>query len=106
MTLAQLMMTLTNKNGEMNKGIIVVKTNGDIAHIKFKKKPKLEELQKLVGGYIEMVSVPYLEDQGDYVVIVNEEGLVRRLPLNYNMQTLFGGILYGDVVIMERGLLK
>jgi hypothetical protein len=107
MTLAQMMIALTNKNGEMEKSIIVVKTDLSIAHITYnKKKPMLKELQQLVGGYIELVDVPYLEDQGEYMVVVNEEGLIRELPLNYHMQTLFGVQLYGNAIIMRKDFLE
>lgn len=38
----------------------------------------LEALQDLVGGYIETVNLP-----GGIVMIVNEEGKILRLPMNF-----------------------
>lgn len=40
----------------------------------------LEALQDLVGGYIETVSLP-----GGIVMIVNEEGKILRLPINFHL---------------------
>lgn len=40
----------------------------------------LEALQELVGGYIETVSLP-----GGIVMIVNEEGKILRLPINFHL---------------------
>lgn len=40
----------------------------------------LEALQELVGGYIETVSLP-----GGIVMIVNEEGKILRLPINFRL---------------------
>ena len=40
----------------------------------------LEALQELVGGYIETVNLP-----GGIVMIVNEEGKILRLPINFHL---------------------
>lgn len=40
-------------------------------------KNTLEGLQKIVGGYIETVTMA-----SDFVVICNEEGRIRKLPYN------------------------
>ena len=66
-------------NGKMIKGVLV-KENGDARIIKFKN--VLEELQKLVGGWIETV---YLNDR--FVIVCNEEG---KYECNPNRK----GILY------------
>ena len=88
-------------------------------HIIDDKEPTLEELQKLVGGYIE---VKYLDfdrkftgpDKGMQLVM-NEEALIYQLPLNtkamdYIQKLLDNHIktagykllpIYGDVVILK-----
>ena len=44
---------------------------------------KLEDLQKLVGGYIEVVRFGDVEDNYTrYFVVCNEEGLIMKLPYN------------------------
>lgn len=40
----------------------------------------LDALQELVGGYIETVNLP-----GSIVMIVNEEGKILRLPINFRL---------------------
>ena len=42
--------------------------------------PSLKDLQDYVGGYVEVVNV--LVDNTPCQMIVNEEGLVRKLPVN------------------------
>lgn len=61
----------------------------------------LDDLQKLVGGYIEIVRpTPILNQQ--LFMVVNEEGLLRGLPYN-SRASAFGDEIYsffvGDVVI-------
>lgn len=52
--------------------------------------PTLENLQKIVGGYIETVTLP----EG-YVIICNEEGRLIGLPQNY--YGFRGTIIYAGV---------
>lgn len=52
--------------------------------------PTLENLQKLVDGYIETVTI------GTVVIICNEEGRIRGLPYNC---TVFGRGFVGTIVI-------
>jgi len=73
------------------------------------KEPSLEELQKLVGGYIEMHNI------GNTHLIVNEEARIIGLPINKKamtecQKTLNSNIrtnhlriadIYGDVVILK-----
>jgi hypothetical protein len=42
----------------------------------------LDELQALVGGYIEVVGLAPAGDSDRYVLVVNEDGLSMRLPPN------------------------
>ena len=61
----------------------------------------LHALQKMVGGFIEIVRPRYLRKP--YVMIVNEEGLLRNLPVNNTASMLYAGItpIVGDVLIMQ-----
>jgi hypothetical protein len=54
--------------------------DGTVTSTEAKSPPSLEELQKYVEGYIEVVNV--LVDDEPTQMIVNEEGLLRRLPVN------------------------
>ena len=42
------------------------------------KEPTLKEMQEFVGGYIEIVYAP----NGDHIIL-NEEGKLKGLPINY-----------------------
>jgi hypothetical protein len=66
-----------------------------------KKKFTLEELQKFVGGYIEALVIPRTPD-GD-LMIVNEEGKLKHLPVNVAASGLYlRDSIVGDVVILKR----
>ena len=53
----------------------------------------LENLQKIVGGYIEAINMP------GYVLIVNEEGALQDMPYNCHVRgfTLFGTIIVAAI---------
>lgn len=53
----------------------------------------LENLQKIVGGYIETVPVG-----SKHVLIVNEEGKLRGLPFNFHMGLL--DTIVGDAIVL------
>lgn len=55
----------------------------------------LEELQRLVGGYIEVVPTPQSKD-----LIVNEEGVLKALPVNKKATMIAGQPIVGDMVIL------
>lgn len=57
---------------------LIITTNGTTGIINFENQTaKLEELQKLVGGYIEIINL-----SSNMVMVVNEEGLLLNLPAN------------------------
>ena len=56
---------------------------------------KLEELKKIVGGYIEIVTL-----SDNKIMVINEEGKVNGLPINIIATQLFGyDIIVGDVLV-------
>lgn len=63
---------------------------------------EMEELQKIVGGYIETMTLP-----GDLVVICNKEGKLNGMHLNcsINGEALFGTIILASVDGEEFGSL-
>jgi hypothetical protein len=54
----------------------------------------LKKLQLAVGGYIEALNL----GNGKYLV-VNEEGLIRNLPINPSASRLYGRPIVGNAVI-------
>ena len=90
---------------------IIIKPNEENVEVVERDKPfKLEELQKLVGGLIEVV--PHaIENMGlKKLMVVNEEGLILDLPYNEqatNLLTYFNPYgIRGTAVIMDEGLLE
>lgn len=71
------------------------------------KKFKLEEIQKAVGGYIEIVAMR--PGNGRKRLYVNEEGKLHGLPLNLAATALMsehhtpGDVIVGDAVITNPG---
>ena len=82
---------------------VVVTTNNEL-YVKEFAPPLYQSIGEVVGGWIEIVRPRGLKHR--LVMVVNEEGLLRNLPLN-----VFGSILYGfhihgnpivgDIVIMK-----
>lgn len=59
----------------------------------------LEDYQKIVGGYIENVCLPGLIEK-DIILVANEEGLLKGLPLNENLNPF---VIVGQVFFVGRG---
>jgi hypothetical protein len=57
----------------------------------------LDDLQQVVGGYIELV---YLPDSK--IMVVDEEGLLKWLPINREASLLAQRPIVGDVVIANQ----
>lgn len=55
------------------------------------------EARDAVGGFVEVVRV----DGG--VLLVNEEGMILGLPMNFNASFRCGGPLFGPVVVLTGG---
>lgn len=68
------------------------------------KKPTLEKLQEIVGGYIQVVDL-----ENNKQMIVNEEGILLGLDINRKATLLareqgipmFDWIIYGDVAVLS-----
>jgi hypothetical protein len=87
------------------KGIVVT-TKNEMRVQEFSK-PTYKSLEDAVGGYFEVVRPVRLKRP--YCMIVNEEGMLRNLPING-----FGSFLYGvdrhcipvlgDIVLLKEGI--
>jgi len=60
----------------------------------------LDDLQKLVGGYIEPVTAQFAEDFF-VTMLVNEEGIQKDLEMNWIASALFMREIVGDVVLVR-----
>lgn len=67
---------------------------------------RLEELQRFVGGYIEVVCFD------DFIMIINEEGKLKQLPVNFMASTIYQkyyretNYIVGDCLICKNALVK
>jgi len=59
-------------------------------------KLSLEQMQAIVGGYIEAVALP-----GGKHLIVNEEGLLHGLPTNLTASNIAGRPLVGRAILTD-----
>lgn len=60
-------------------------------------RPTLEEAQAIVGGYVEMVVPSY---NPHLQLLVNEEGLLMRLPVNMEATCLAGRMIVGKAIVL------
>lgn len=93
--------------GSVPRPALYVKADGMVLSIQPEEDDKftLAQMQELVGGFIEYVQLP-----NKMVMVVNEEGILRNLPVNVFATSLllktFGEkltqMIYGDVLICSR----
>lgn len=81
----------------------IIRTDGTEISIEPKngKDFKLNELQPIVGGYIEIVHI-----EGDNLMVVNEEGKLERLPLNVKATELARQVIVGDVLVCNKRMIQ
>ena len=60
---------------------------------------ELGELQKVVGGYIELVPIP---GSSELLAIVNEEGLLAKLTPNQRASVFIKQVVVGTVMIVNK----
>lgn len=79
---------------------LVILPEGNIEETS-KKKMDLDELQSIVGGYIEVVRL-----KGEIYMVVNEDGIRMSLPINNRATFLYrtkgnnpNGTIYGNAII-------
>ncbi len=83
----------------VEKKVTLIKVDGTQEVLTPGKKPELEQMQKWVGGYIEVVHVTY--NGHKCAMVVNEEGFLEGLPTNVRATEIAGQRIVGDVFILE-----
>lgn len=83
------------------KYIALIKPNGEITAVPVNKDSFLADLQRFVGGYIEIVwrcdmLKPNLK------MVINEEGKLAGLPYNPVASQVWGGKILGNAVIVRQ----
>ena len=88
---------------DVNREGLVMEEDGSVInyylHTK-ESKPNLEQLQKMVGGYIEVVKSP----DSKYQIVIDEEGELKGKPFNKDATALYDNPndeLVGDAVILS-----
>lgn len=61
----------------------------------------LQELQGVVGGYVEVVSL-----SGDDVMVINEEGRLTGLPHNTKASVIARDYIVGNVLVCSRDMVR
>lgn len=88
----------------------ILRADGTSDCVELRKKPSLEDLQKLVGGFIERVPLWNRYSECPCVVYCNEEGKLQQLSLNEQATIAWykamnvdeaDDALVGDVVILQ-----
>jgi hypothetical protein len=64
------------------KNFVIIQPDGTRIEKEENSSATLDELQNIVGGYIEIAPVPYPINK-ELQIIVNEEGAVQGLPQNF-----------------------
>lgn len=92
----------------MTEKVIVIRADETISleDIEIKNGSMYDGLKNIVGGYIEVVHPMYLP--APFVLVCNEEGLLKGLPFNIDASALYGfqhhgNPIVGDVAIMREG---
>jgi|TARA_B110000858_G_C17763479_1_gene455721 hypothetical protein len=62
----------------------------------YKKEPDLETIQKIVDGYFTIINTP-----DNKLMYVNEEGELKKLPVNNEASKMVGFNVYGKVLIVD-----
>lgn len=92
------------------KGAILIKTDGSVSQFfpRNGRRFSLEEAQGLVGGYIQVITLP-----ANCILIVNEEGKLQGLPYNQSATAIAygsyaissGDCIVGDAVVCPSDML-
>ena len=82
----------------------------DACTVLWSKPPTLEEAQDIVGGYVEMVELRDLElfyhyDTSKIQMLVDEEGIMKSLPINETASRLSGRLIRGPALFLVEGAL-
>lgn len=91
---------------------VIIHHEGDWKNPDFEplgKRYTLKELQRIVGGNIELVEIPTVPGKkAPTVLVVNDEGAVpgKELPYNPVISAIIGTHLYGDVIWLPRELMQ
>ena len=64
-------------------------------------KPLYAAVKPVLDGYMEIVRPVYLPEP--FCILVNEEGILKNLPLNTVGSAWYNGPIVGNLIVMKRG---
>lgn len=86
------------------KFCVLIYENGRVEPFRFKgAEPSLEELQRAVGGYIDLVRTPTLPG---HIMVVDDEGIIKGKHLNQRATLIALRNIVGRVVVLPSELIK
>ncbi len=77
----------------MKRQVFILRTNEPSEELS--SPPTLKEAQAIVGGYVEFVYC-----KGGVTLVVNEEGIIKYLPLNNLASLIYGAVICGDAILL------
>ena len=86
----------------MSEKVIALTTSGNVAILDPERDEvgsALSALQRIVGGYIEVVKAKNLGNP--YLIVCDEDGIPKGLEVNVVGTLLYGSPIVGDIVIMK-----
>ena len=89
-----------NSNADTTRRYSVYSVLGPVEEGERKKPFTLTELQALVGGYIEIRST------GERLAVLDEEGFIKKKPLNLKASKVLGFSVFGCVIICDPELIN
>lgn len=83
----------------------VIKPDGSDRLIETDKHPRMEQLRDIIGGWIEhhAVSVGLHSPKKTMDMLMDEEGLLKGLPINKEASVMAGYEIVGTVIVYEKG---
>lgn len=87
----------------MSENIIIINTDGSVESRKTSDETMLEDMQKAVDGFIEIVR-PFGRPGGDLVLVVNDCGMINGMKVNRVASCFYPELLFGPVAIVKEGL--
>ena len=82
----------------------IVKVDGSIEHREITEKLTLEEMQEIVGGYIERIVMPIGSHDGIRIMLVDEDGNSKRLEYNAIASFAVGKNIVGTALVLDHDL--
>lgn len=95
-------------NTPIHKSGKIYRVDGTVEDfLTWKELPSLKEMQGVVGGYISRIKIAVPKGFTESCVMVfNEDGLPKKLPVNLEASMLAQQHIVGDVIVMPARLFK